>query len=67
MIVKARRGGPRTNIPSARRNEDRNVCPIIQGDVLGGSIDKDIHNKCTEGNILGKVVATVLNTLQLTL
>ena len=49
MIVKAGRGGPRRNIPSARRNEDQNVCPIIQGGVPGGSIDKDIHYDRTKG------------------
>ena len=48
MIVKARRSGPRRNIPLVRRNEDQNVCLIIQGDILGGSIDKDVHYDRTE-------------------
>ena len=43
MVVKARGGGPRRNIPSAKQREGQNVCPIIQGDVLGSSIDKDMH------------------------
>ena len=43
MTVKAGRGGPRRNIPSAKRSEDQNMCPIIQGDVLGSSIDNDMH------------------------
>jgi len=42
------------------------VCPIIQGDVPGGSIDKDMHYERTEGwelgNILGNAAAaTALN------
>ena len=49
MTVKAGKGGLRRNIPSARWNEDKNVCPIIQGDVLGGSIDKDMYYERIEG------------------
>ena len=49
MTVKTGRGGSRRNIPSARQNEDQNVCPIIQGDVPKGSIDKDMHNECIKG------------------
>ena len=49
MTVKAERGGPRRSIPLARRKEDRNMCPIIQGDVPGGSIDKNVNYKRTEG------------------
>ena len=49
MTVKAKRGGPRRSIPLARRKEDRNMCPIIQGDVPGGSIDKNVNYKRTEG------------------
>ena len=43
MTVKAKRGGRRRNIPSTKRNEDQNVYPIIQGDVPGGSVDKNVH------------------------
>ena len=43
MIVEAERGCLRRNIPSAKRNEDQDVPPVIQGDILGGSIDKDMH------------------------
>ena len=49
MTVKAGRGGLRRTIPSARWNEDQNVCPIIQGDILGDSIDKDMYYERTEG------------------
>ena len=49
MTLKAGKGGLRRNIPSARQNKDQNVCPIIQGDVSGGSIDKDMYYECTEG------------------
>ena len=44
----AGRGCPRWNIHSAKRNEDQDVPPIIQGDVPGGSTDKDMHYECTE-------------------
>ena len=47
MIVMAGRGFPRRNIPSAKRNEDQDVPPIIQGDVPGGSTDKDMHYERT--------------------
>ena len=49
MTVKVERGGPRRSIPLARRKEDRNMCPTIQGDIPGGSIDKDVNYKRTEG------------------
>ena len=48
MTVKAGRGGPRRNISSVRQNKDQNVCPIIQGDVSGGSIYKDMDYVHTE-------------------
>ena len=35
------------NIPSAKRSKNQNVCPIIQGDIPGSSIDKDMHYECT--------------------
>ena len=47
MIVKARGGGPRRNIPSAKRSKYQNMCPIIQGDVPGSAIDKDVHYEHT--------------------
>ena len=40
---------PRRNIPSAKQGEDQNVCPVIQGDVLGSSIDKDVRYERTRG------------------
>ena len=49
MIVKAGGDGPRRNIPLAKRSEDQNMCSIIQGDVLGSSIDKVMHYECTGG------------------
>ena len=49
MAVKARGGGPRRNIPSAKRREGQNMCPIIQGDISGSSIDKDMHYEHTRG------------------
>ena len=50
MTVMAGRGCPRRNIPSAKRNEDQDVPPVIQGNVLGGSIDKDMCYKRTNGS-----------------
>ena len=47
MTVKTRGGGPRRNIPSAKRSKDQNMYPIIQGDVLGKSIDNDMHYERT--------------------
>ena len=49
MTVKVGGGGPRRNILSAKRSKYQNVCPIIQGDVLGSSINKDVHYKRTGG------------------
>ena len=49
MAVKARGGGPRRNIPSAKRREGQNMCPIIQDDISGISIDKDMHYEHTGG------------------
>ena len=47
MTVKAGRGGPRRNIPSAKQSKYQNVCPIIEGDITGSSINKDVHYKHT--------------------
>ena len=47
MIVKSRRGCPRRNIPSTKRNKDQYVSPVIQGDIPGGSIDKNMHYEHT--------------------
>ena len=43
MTVEAGKGCPRRNIPSAKRNEDQDVPPDIQGDVPEVSIDKYMH------------------------
>ena len=43
----ARRGCPRRNIPSAKRNEDQDVPLVIQGDVPRGPVDKDMHYERT--------------------
>ena len=47
MIVEAGIGCSRRNIPSAKRNEDQDVPPVIQGDVPRGFIDKDMHYERT--------------------
>ena len=41
--MKAGRGCLRRSIPSAKRNKDQDVSPVIQGDIPGGPIDKDTH------------------------
>ena len=43
MTVMARRGCPRRNIPSAKRNKDQDMPPVIQGCIPRGSVNKDIH------------------------
>ena len=35
------------SIFSAKRIKGQNVCPIIQSDILGNSIDKDMHYERT--------------------
>ena len=47
MTEEAGNGCPRRNIPSAKRNKDQNVPSVIQGDVSGISIDKDMHYERT--------------------
>ena len=49
MTVKAGGGEPRRNIPSTKQSKYQNVCPIIQGDISGSSIDKDVHYEHTGG------------------
>ena len=49
MIVKAGGGGLRRNISSTKWSEDQNVYPIIQGDIPGSSINKDMHYERTWG------------------
>ena len=45
MTVKAGRGRPRRSISSAKWRRDQKVCSVIQNDVPGSSIDKDMHCK----------------------
>ena len=45
MTVKAGEEGPRRNILSTKESKYQNVCPIIEGDITGSSIDKDVHYK----------------------
>ena len=47
MTVETRRGCSRRNIPSAKCNEDQDVHHVIQGDIPGGSINKDMHYERT--------------------
>ena len=43
MNEKVRGGKPRRSISSTKRGRDQKVCFVIQGDILGNSIDKDMH------------------------
>ena len=47
MTVKARRGRPRRSIPSAKRRRGQKIYSVVQNDVLGNSIDKDMRCKRT--------------------
>ena len=47
MTIKAERGRPRRSIPSAKRRRGQKICSVIQNDVLGNSIDNDMHCKRT--------------------
>ena len=49
MTVKAGGRGPRRNIPLAKQSKYQNMCPIIEGDITGSSIDKDVHYERTKG------------------
>ena len=49
MTVKAGEEGPRRNILSAKESKYQNVCPIIEGDITGSFIDKDVHYERTRG------------------
>ena len=40
---------PRRITSSDKRNTDQSVYPIIQGDILGNFINKDVHYKQTGG------------------
>ena len=43
MTVKAGGDRPRRSIPSAKRSRGQRVCSVIQNDIPGSSIDKDMH------------------------
>ena len=47
MTVKAGGGRSRRSISSAKRSRGQKVCFVIQSDVPGNSIDKDMHGEGT--------------------
>ena len=47
MTVKAGEEGPRRNILSTKESKYQNVCPIIEGDITGSFVDKDLHYERT--------------------
>ena len=47
MTEKAWEGRPRRSISSAKRSRGQKVCSVIQSDIPGTSIDKDVNHECT--------------------
>ena len=47
MAVKAGRGRLRRSISLAKQRRGQKVSSIIQSDILGSSVDKDMHCECT--------------------
>ena len=46
MGENAGEGKPRRSISSAKRSRDQTKCPVIQGNILGNSTDKNICYEC---------------------
>ena len=47
-------GKPRRSISSAKQSRDQKVCSVIQSDILGSSIDNDMHYEHTRQMGAGK-------------
>ena len=47
MNEKAGEGKSRRSISLTKRSRGQKVCSVIQGDIPGNSIYKDIHYECT--------------------
>ena len=45
MIVKVGEDRPRRSISSTKRRRSQKVCSVIQSDVLGSSVDKDMYSE----------------------
>ena len=50
MAVKARRSRPRRSISLAKQGRGQKVSSIIQNDISGNSVDKDMHCERTGQN-----------------
>ena len=50
MAVKARRSRPRRSISLAKQGMGQKVSSIIQNDISGNSVDKDMHCERTGQN-----------------
>ena len=46
MNMKAGEGRPRRSISLAKLSRRQKVCSVIQSDVPGSSVDKDMHCEC---------------------
>ena len=50
MTEKVGEGGPKRNASSAKQSRGQNVWSVIQSNVLGSSVDKDMHCEHTRQN-----------------
>ena len=50
MAVKVGRGRSRRRISSAKRRRGQKMSSIIQSDISGSSVDKDMYCECTGKN-----------------
>ena len=50
MVVKVGRGRLRRRISSAKRRRGQKMSSIIQSDIPGNFVDKDMHCECTGQN-----------------
>jgi len=48
MNEKGGKGSSRRSISSAKRSRGQKVCFVIQSNILGNSIDKDMHHERTK-------------------
>ena len=48
VAVKAGKGKPRRSISSAKQRRGQKESSIAQSEILGSSVDKDMHCECTK-------------------
>ena len=47
LAMRIREGGPRMNVSSTKQNQGSTMWSTIQGNIPGGSVDKDEHPRST--------------------